>query len=254
MNVLLGIGAVGVLYVLLEKQQLAILAKIGGTRAYAGVQPAGSRPAGMPTFGSPGGGGDSGFGLGSDVSMGAAGFQDFAGLASSGALGEGLQGASAIPIAGAIIAPVAQIITKLWAAHQARLKGAQTENQADQAVTAFFDQGVSAIVDYWNRTHDRAGTLAEIDQFDHSVYTYLRSRVGAAGTAWTDSPHQCDKACTVGCCLWWNAFGQEGANGFGIYGLRQAVSNGGNATVLMNKVYPSKYSSFTRPLYSVRLT
>ena len=89
------------------------------------------------------------------------------------------------------------------------------------------------------------------------MYTTMKSRVGAAGTAWSDSVGQagkCNKQCTAGCCIYWGDFAGGGAPAYtGINGLIAAVNNGGKRNVTMPKVYPGKYSSFTRPLYTVTL-
>lgn len=202
------------------------------------------------TFGSSGGGSDA---LSTDFSAGTGAASAGLGLAHS--LGSA---SSAIPIAGAVIGIAAAIVGPLIAAHKARIAGATNENSHNAAMTALFDQAISQLVSYWNRSHDKAGTLSELQQLQQYMYTTMKSHTGAAGTAWSDSvgqAGQCNRQCTAGCCIYWGDFAGGGSPAYtGINGFAAAVQNGGRRSVTMPKVYPSKYSSFSRPLYTVTLT
>jgi len=178
-------------------------------------------------------------------------------LIESGALGAALKGASAIPIAGTIIAIGSAIVAPILAAHKKRVAGATSENSHNAEMTSIFDEAIPKIVAYWNATRDQAGTISELHQLDQYLYTTMKGHTGAAGTAWSDSvgqAGQCNKQCTAGCCIFWGDFRGGGAPAYtGINGLIAAVQGGGKRSVTMPKVYPGKYSPFTRPLYNVTL-
>ena len=258
MNVLIGILIGAGALLLLNRQQVTAAANLqygSGYTPQSGSTPVAQAPwQNLPasTFG--GGSSDA---LSQDFSAGTSTASAGVGLAKSGALGTGLAASSAIPIAGVVIGVAAAIVGPLIAAHKARIAGATNENSHNAEMTALFDQAIPQIVAYWNKTHDKAGTLSELNQLQQYMYTTMKSRVGAAGTAWSDSVGQagkCNKQCTAGCCIYWGDFAGGGAPAYtGINGLIAAVNNGGKRNVTMPKVYPGKYSSFTRPLYTVTL-
>lgn len=256
MGVIVGIAIGAAALLLLNRQQIAASARV---QYGPGYQPGQSTPPYLPpapprlnlprsTF-SGGPGSDA---LSQDYAVGAS-------AASSGVAVAGLfSAAKAIPIAGAVIGVAAAIVGPLLAAHKARIAGATNENSHNAEMTSLFDQAVPAIVKYWNQTHDKAGTLSEIQQLQQYMYTTMKSHTGAKGTAWDDVTGQagkCNKACTAGCCIYWGDFAGGGAPAYtGLNGLIDAVKNGGRRSVTMPKVYPGKYSSFTRPLYTVTLS
>lgn len=254
MPVILGIliGA-GALYLLDKQQKAAITLQQGYVPGVTPSSVAAPR-LNLPSFG----GSTFGSGSGADVSAGLGAAGAATGLAKSGGLGSGLAASSAIPIAGAVIGVVSAIVGPLLAAHRARIQGATNENQANQAFTDLFDTAIKQIVAYWNKTHDKAGTIGELKQLQTYLYSTMKGRTGAAGTSWNDASGvagKCDKSCTAGCCIYYGDFAGGGAPAYtGINGLIAAVQNGGKRSVTMPKVYPGKYSSFTRPLYTVKLT
>lgn len=180
------------------------------------------------------------------------------GLLQSGALGATLAGAKAIPIVGSVVAVAAAIVGPILAKHKQRVAAATSENSHNGEMTAIFDEAIPKIVQYWNQTHDQVDTISELKQLYQYLYNTMKSRTGVAGTAWSDSvgqAGQCNKQCTAGCCIFWGDFAGGGAPAYtGINGLIAAVQGGGHRSVTMPKVYPGKYSPFTRPLYTVTLS
>jgi hypothetical protein len=258
MNVLIGILIGAGALVLLNRQQIAATARLQYGPGYApGGSPGVMAPPRLNLPASTFGGYGGGDGVSADFSEGSSAAGAAVGLAHSGALGSGLAASSAIPIAGAVIGVVGAIVGPLLAAHRARIAGATSENSHNAAVTALFDQAIPQIVAYWNKTHDKAGSIGELKQLQQYLYTTMKGRVGQAGTHWDDATGvagKCNKACTAGCCIYYGDFAGGGAPAYtGINGLISAVQNGGRRSVTMPKVYPGKYSSFTRPLYTVTL-
>jgi hypothetical protein len=168
-------------------------------------------------------------------------------------LNDTVAGAQAIPIVGAAIGAVANI---LLAQHTARLKGATNENQAADQIIPAFDADLEEIVAAYN-----AGTLngkpftgqmaaAAFAQVDQQVYAYLKKQVGAAGTAW-DGTGVCSKSCTVGCCLYYNdlhsaIYGPSGPpyNGNLSSGSPNANGAGGLIPIVTGQVFaPSGYAN-----------
>lgn len=271
MNVILGIlvGVVGIY--ILNRQQLSAQARLslgpgyglapGGNtppanyypvqppRTATGVRPPQLLPASTftpPTSGGLNAAGESIAAAGTAVSV-----------IQSGVLGAALQGAKAIPIAGAVISVAAAIVGPILAKHKARVAGATSENSHNAEMTSIFDEAIPKVVAYYNQTHDKAGTVAELKQLQNYLYNTMKSHTGAAGTAWSDSvgqAGQCNRSCTAGCCIYWGDFAGGGAPAYtGINGLIDAVNGGGRRSVTMPKVYPGKYSAFSRPLYTVQL-
>ena len=185
-----------------------------------------------------------------------------AGNASSAAAGGATALSAAVPIVGAAIAAAVAIGTALLAAHKARLTGATNENQAVDQWVPVFDSFVSQAVGAYNAKQISASTCANIcQQFDQFLYSKLRSFVGQPGTQWSDSvgkAGQCNSSCTVGCCVYWQDLSVvlndiSYVLGFptGKWGAGDPRING--RTITVPKVYPSKYSSYTRALYTIHL-
>ena len=170
--------------------------------------------------------------------------------------------AAAVPIVGAAIVVAAAVAASLLAAHEARLKGATNENQAVDQWVPVFDSFVSSVVNAYNGGQINAQQAAQICmQFDQTLYNKFRSFVGQPGTAWNDQTGmsgQCNKACTVGCCVYYqdlsvvlNDISYVLGYPTGKWGKGDPRISG--RTITVPKVYPSKYSSYTRALYTVTL-
>jgi len=169
--------------------------------------------------------------------------------------------ASAVPIVGAVISAVGGI---LIAQHTARLKGATNENQAaDQTIPAF-DADLAEIANAYNsgtlngKPFTPVMAIAALQKVDVQIKTYLKSKVGAPGTAWKDGGI-CDKSCTVGCCLYWNDLRPAifGAPVFanGTMGFIPVIKRGGG-TVYVPKIYPPSnkaYGDYSRESYTMEL-
>lgn len=167
--------------------------------------------------------------------------------------------------AGAITAGIgiaAAIGISLWQAHEARLHGAKNENQAVDQYVPVFDSFVKQIVAAYNSGRcTKADAAQACQQMDRSLYNTFRSFVGQPGTAWSDvngMAGKCDKTCTVGCCVYFGDLGPVLNNisyvlGFPTGKWGQGDPRISGRTITVPKVYPSKYSSYTRPLYTVTL-
>jgi len=174
----------------------------------------------------------------------------------------GMSAATAVPVIGAAIAVVASVATALLKAHQARMQGAKNENQAVDQYVPIFDSFVQQLVIAYNKkqcTAAEAATAAQ--QMDQFIYQKFRSFVGQPGTAWSDSigmAGQCNKSCTVGCCVYFGDLGPVLNNMSFVLGFPTSKWGRGDPrisgrTITVPKVYPSKYSSYTRPLYTITL-
>lgn len=170
---------------------------------------------------------------------------------------------SALPVVGAAIAVTAAIAAALLAAHQKRLTDAKNENAAVDQWIPVFDSFVTSVVNAYNSQQISAAQAAQIcQQFDQTLYSRFKSFVGQPGTAWNDQSGmagKCDKTCTVGCCVYYGDLGPVLNNmsyvlGYptGKWGQGDPRING--RTITCPKVYPSKYSSYSRALYTVTLS
>jgi hypothetical protein len=176
---------------------------------------------------------------------------------------KGVSGASiVVPVVGVAIAVAAAVAAALLAAHQARLHGATDENKAVDQYVPVFDSFVSQLVQAYNSGQITAAIAAQTaQQFDRYIYNAFRALVGKPGTAWSDSvgmAGQCNASCTVGCCIYYGDLGPVLNNisyvlGFPTGKWGQGDPRISGRTVTVPKVYPSKYSSYTRQLYSVTL-
>jgi predicted RNA-binding Zn ribbon-like protein len=167
---------------------------------------------------------------------------------------------AAIPFVGAI----ASVAESLLAAHQARLKGATNENNAALQIVPVYDSFINKLVAAYNSGQVSAAEAANVfARFDQSVYQQLRSLVGAPGTAWSDAAGmagRCDKTCTVSCCLYFSDLGPPLSLARRVWG--DQGGRWGNAgpdprlngrTVTVPKVYPGKYSAYSRASYTFTL-
>ena len=106
-------------------------------------------------------------------------------------------------MATAIINVAASLTGGLLAAHTQRLHDAQNENSAGNQAVQAFDADLQQVVDAYNSGQvSQADGLAALAQIDQQIYSFLRSQVGKPGTAWRDGYTNCDKTCTVGCCIY----------------------------------------------------
>lgn len=177
-------------------------------------------------------------------------------------LGVVAKGASFVPIAGAVIAAAAAIAGALLAAHEKRLTDARNENEAVDQWIPVYDSFITSVVNAYNSKQITAQNAAQIcQQFDQTLYNKFRSFVGQPGTAWSDAVGwrgECNSSCTVGCCIYYGIIG-PGLNDISyVLGFPTGKWGAGDPriagrTVTISKFNPSKYSSYTRPQYSVTL-
>lgn len=201
--------------------------------------------------------------IGTAVATGAITSSAAASVAAGGTatfLGMGV--ATAVPVVGAAIAVAVAIASAIYKAHKARLQGATNENEAVDRYIPVFDSFVKQATDAYNSGQISAGQCAQIcQQFDQALYQTFRGFVGHPGTAWSDTAGmagKCDKSCTVGCCVYFGDLGPVLNNISYVLGFPTSKWGKGDPrisgrTVTVPKVYPSKYSRFTRPLYSITL-
>lgn len=178
----------------------------------------------------------------------------------TGASGLGLTAATAGIAAGVGI--IASIAASLLAAHKARLQGALNENQAADRYVPVFDSFVQSIANAYNSKQATAADCATaLQQFDQYLYQQMRALANGPGTSWNDATGKagkCDKSCTVSCCLYWQDLSvvlndMSYVLGFptGKWGAGDPRING--RTITAPKVYPSKYSSYSREIYTITL-
>lgn len=163
---------------------------------------------------------------------------------------------------GAGIGIAVSIVASLLAAHAARLKGATNENQAVDQYIPVFDSFVKQLETLWNNGTASAQQLATAaQQFDRYLQNAFRNLVGPPGTAWNDSSGMsglCDKSCTVGCCVYYGDLAPVLNNisyvlGFPTGRWGQGDPRISGRTITVPKVYPSKYSQYSRGMYSITL-
>lgn len=181
-------------------------------------------------------------------------------IKSSGA--SGIAGTAATVGVAAGVGIVVGIITSLLSAHKARMQGAKNENQAVDQYVPIFDSFVKQLVAAYN---SKQGTAAQVataaQQMDQFIYQKFRSFVGQPGTAWDDTQGmagKCNKSCTVGCCVYFGDLGPVLNNISYVLGFPTGKWGAGDPrisgrTITVPKVYPSKYSSYSRELYTITL-
>jgi hypothetical protein len=190
-------------------------------------------------------------------------------LVSSGAIAAG---SLAVPLIGAGIAIVTSVILGLWAAHEARVKGAQTENAQVSSAVQAFDGGMRAIFDAAN-SNDPAKNISAsqaaqavqqlYSQFWASCCNFTKgpgradtSNCGAncGGPTSTSAPcagmpygHKCDKSCTVSCCVGCQDIKPS-------VDMAVAVFQAGGGTVEVCNVAGDHYGLSSRGSYSLTYT
>ena len=168
------------------------------------------------------------------------------------------------------------IASALFQAHTARLQNATNENQAADILIPAFDADIRAVgANYESGAWSVAQCVAILQQIDANVYNYLRKQVGKTGTAWTIPANNgesagipCNKACTVGCCLYYNdlrpaIYGQAQFNTQGNVGMIPVLmgsggqpSSGHRNQAYVPKVYPPSnkaYGNYQRAEYWISL-
>ena len=118
------------------------------------------------------------------------------------------------------------VIAGLWAAHEARVKGAKAENQAINSAVQTFDAGLHAIFDAANSSDPAKnvpGSIAaqQVQQLYSDFWAHMAPYMHSPGTAdasgggvncgqglnpagpcvGTPGGHKCDKSCTATCCV-----------------------------------------------------
>jgi hypothetical protein len=181
-------------------------------------------------------------------------------------------GSSAVPGAGIAVSVLKIGISEL-AQHSARLAGATSENQAAEQAIPAYDADLAAINAAYNAGQiSKAQAIAALEAVDGNVYKYLRAQVGKPGTAWSGGPPNysfvsaqplfaafggvpCTKACTVGCCIYYNDLhlgvlyciailsGWPGVDAF--------TTTATNWNCNIPEIYGDKYGFTTRPSYTL---
>lgn len=201
--------------------------------------------------------------LSGEVSGGFAAASSFVSSAQSGALGVGLAASKAIPIVGSVISAAQAIVGPLLAAHKKRMAGATSETNAAVTMVPTVDSFIQQIATLYNTRQISAADAANaLAQFDQAMYTRMRGLAVGPGTAWNDAAGmagKCDKTCTAGCCLYFGDLGPPvslmryvlGDNG-GRWGAGDPRLSG--RTITVPKVYPGKYSQYSRESYKITLS
>ena len=178
----------------------------------------------------------------------------------------GALGAAAGPI-GAAVGLVVGVIMTLWAAHEARAKGARTENAAVASAVQAFDGSLKAIFQAANNGSISAtdainGSISATDainlcnqvlaQYWQSMASYSSGpgRADASGSGMNcaaiiaGKAPQCNKSCTAGCCVGCMDLYQS---------IQQcvAVFQAGGGTAQIYKVFGDHYGLSTREGYSL---
>ena len=136
--------------------------------------------------------------------------------------------------------------------HEVRAKDATNENAAAGNAVKSYDQNLAYMVSQVNKGTVDPGTAAQYwEKFDAYIEAYLQKQVGSPGTSWSGSGH-CDKACTVGCCIYYNDLNPGTRNV--VAALQQVAQSGGSADAVIPKVYGSKYGLQARESYTVTFT
>jgi hypothetical protein len=178
---------------------------------------------------------------------------------------------------------VAKLAITALAAHTARLKDAQQENEAMAALIPAWDADIQAIVAAYNSgDYTASACIAAAQAVDTQSFNYLRGLVGKAGTAWggptTSSigygnrpiySATCNKSCTAACCVYLNDLrpGIYGRGGLGsayqpwqtssgsVTGLIELLQSGSGVLKIITIAAPaSKYGDFSRTGYTLTLT
>ena len=152
------------------------------------------------------------------VGAGGAGVTAGTAAAAAGGAGSGL-------VAGAVtfgVGAVVGLAAVLWAKHEARIKGAKTENAAVNLIAPAWKESLLGIMAAYN-----AGQISdvvavnELESLRSLTYAALQKYNHTPGVDWAGGGSQpglgpnklqywsvtCDKHCTIGCCLFNGAMG-----------------------------------------------
>jgi hypothetical protein len=197
------------------------------------------------------------------------------------AAGVGSAFATAIPVVGAVVGVVANI---LLAQHTARLKGAIAENQLIPATVQAFDADIQELVAAYNggqvvveSNGSCPAAATAVQQMATSLYSYMKGNATGPGRAWTDnqggtnpistsqSP-SCNKACTAECCIFYNdmnnilhvlyLFFTSGGSFSEAHGALTVSDGPPSWTFTVPEVVqpPAQYGTFSRASYQITLT
>jgi hypothetical protein len=183
--------------------------------------------------------------------------------------------AQAIPIVGAAVAAVANI---LLAQHTARLQGAVQENQLIPQCVQAFDADISGLITAYNQRQFQinpdgtaSAAATAVQQMDMSLYNFMKSNAKGPGRAWRDASNPpisstavppCNSSCTAECCIFWNDFNNIMSVMFAFFSTGKITNNilakqsGKTVTFNIPTVVPppAKYGTFGRAGYSVVIT
>lgn len=171
---------------------------------------------------------------------------------------------------GAGVAVLVAVLSNLWSAHEARAKGAKTENAAVNSAVQAFDGSLKAIFAAANAGSITAAQAAQYcQQTFQSFWTYQapymtgpgRADTSKGGTACgsgtlnpagpcagTIGGHKCDASCTASCCV-----GCQDLYPTILQALQVFASPTGG-TIAACTVYGSGYGAFQRGSYSLTYT
>jgi hypothetical protein len=185
--------------------------------------------------------------------------------------------ATAIPVVGAVIGAVAQV---LLAQHTARLKGAISENQLIPQSVQAFDADIADLVTAYNGAQvpvNSDGTsptcATAVIQMDMALFTFMKGNATGPGRAWTNNNAgstpinstqgpSCNSSCTAECCVFYNdmnnilavlyQFFTTGAKTTTV--LSSPIASGMQFTVPEVVQPPPQYGTFSRAKYTITLT
>lgn len=153
------------------------------------------------------------------TSVGAIGAGASTGVAVAGGAGGAAAGAVAASVTAGIGIAIGVAIV-LWAKHEARIKGAKTENKAMNIAMPGWLEAIQGIILQYNQGKiDAPTTAAELVALRNLVFTSLQKYNHTPGVDWSGGGGQpgltaqkywgipCDKHCTIGCCLFNNVVG-----------------------------------------------
>lgn len=250
MNILIGLVIGGVLLALVEARHQGIGSRISSASP-GQIPPVVIPPSAVP----------------SQVMIGSTAV-DAAGIqVGSMGLDAGLKALNVVPVVGQIASAAFQAISGIFlAGHIQRQKEAISENAAvDNFITRGFDPGIAKVVNAYNYgqvTGQESVTLldmlwkhywAEVSGQIQPGRNGCNSGAGidySPGHPPTGGPSQhCAGSWGAACCIGAEVIGSS------IGRLQQAIATveqrGGSQTVVISKVYPSKYSRYTRESYPV---
>ena len=172
---------------------------------------------------------------------GAAGAGTTAGVAAAGTSGAAT-GALTAGITFGVGAVVA-LAAVLWAKHEARIKGAKTENAATNLIVPGWIETIQGIISaYNNGTINDVQTVAELKSLKQLVWDSWQRYNHTPGVDWAGGGTQpglssqqkfwtvkCDKHCTIGCCLFNNIIGPATNNAIALVSHQPMFNVGGKA-------------------------